>query len=128
MQNRYRANISPLLKLQLIIALGFSLVVLFVSKNLRDVASTGAGGLIAVIPTWGYIKIALRDKFLVGYPAQVLKRHKQAMLVKFLLSILLFALCAIFFRACNFLLLFTTYICVILGAYMLALINFNFSK
>lgn len=81
------------------------------------------GSVIAIIPTFLYVKVAFVNG-VINYPENALKQHKRAMKLRFLLTLILFALVFVYFRHCNFLLLFIDYI-VTLSAYWINLIRIN---
>lgn len=92
-----------------------------ISRNFANVMSAAIGAGIVILSTLLYGRIALINNCL-AYPAVALKRHQLAMLLRFMLSLILFALVAILYRQCNFVVLFVSYV-VCSGSYWLSLLS-----
>ena len=114
------ASVWRVIKLQLILGIICTVIVLICTRNGNDVFSSILGCLIALIPTFLYIKVVFRSG-VVNYPRDALKLHKKAMIVRFLTSFGLFILVICLFKECNFLVLFLTYI-MSLSAYWFSLV------
>lgn len=119
--NQHFIGIKNIVKLQLIFGLSCVIFTAIIIKNFSGVLSAFLGLLLALMPTIAYIKIAFA-KGLVDYPSVVLGRHQKAMLLKFLLNIILFALVFISYKQCNFFALFATYF-ITLSGYWVSLIK-----
>jgi F0F1-type ATP synthase assembly protein I len=78
------------------------------------------GSMIAIVPTYAYIKIAFRHGSVV-LPQEALSNHKKAFMVRFGLNLFLFTLVGLFDKQCNFLVLFGVFFAV-LSAYWLSLL------
>lgn len=112
------------IKLQLAGGASCSLIALIIMQNRSYFVSALLGCIIAIIPTVVYIKIAFA-KGVINYPQKALKQHKNAMVLRFLTSLLLFAVVFMCFKHCDFLVLFSTYI-IVLSAYWFSLVTSRF--
>lgn len=117
--DRNLTKVMAVVKLQILIAIAWILCTALVSKNLNSVYSSVIGTLIAVVPTYAYVRIAFRDGAVVT-PIIALQNHKKAATLKFVLNLSLFLLVCLFYRSCNFLALFGAFF-VVLSAYWLSL-------
>ena len=122
-KSRSLAPVWRVVKLQLILAIICTLIVLMTVHSRNAVISSLVAAMIAIIPTALYIKIAFA-KGVVNYPQNALKQHKKAMVARFLASLVLFFLVCCYFRQCNFLVLFIVYI-IILSAYWFSLVTID---
>ena len=114
-------GVKNIVKLQLLFGCICIIFASLMSKSVNSALSAFLGLLLAFVPTLVYIKIAFA-KGLVNYPSIILERHKKAMLLKFVLNFILFALVFIFYKKCNYFALFGTYI-VTLSGYWISLIK-----
>ncbi len=114
-------GVKNILKLQLLFGCSCIIFAIFMLKNVNGILSAFLGLLLALVPTLVYIKIAFA-KGLVNYPSVILARHKKAMLLKFIINFILFAIVFIFYKKCNYFALFGTYI-VTLSGYWVSLIK-----
>ena len=105
---RYFKHVKSTIKLQFYLGFVCVIVVAVSRKDLIEIVSSLIAMSLVIVPTLAYIKIAFAQG-LVGHPKVVLARHQMAMLIKFVLTALLFALVYIFYRQCNFFVLLITY-------------------
>lgn len=108
-------------KLQFLMGLACVLVVAVISRNANIILSASVGFSLACIPTIVYSMIAF-SKGLVVLPSVAYMQHQKAMIVRFLLNILLFGLTVLYYRQCNFIVLFIAYF-ITLSAYWFSLIR-----
>lgn len=99
-----------------------TLVVAITTKNFNSTLSAILGGILVLVPTVIYAFIAFR-KGVIAYPGVALGRHQKAMVFRFIINFVLFALVVIFYRQCNFLVLLITYL-ITMGGYWLSLIKY----
>lgn len=116
---RHLVVVKKVLQLQILLALIASLCTYMVHRNIYDVYSSIIGAIIAIVPTLVYIRIAFKDGFVTS-PVRALSKHQKAFFVRFALNLILFLIVFLFYRNCNFLILFISY-GVVLSAYWLSL-------
>lgn len=114
-------KVMAVVKLQIFIAIAWVLCVVIVAHNLNTISSSVLGALIAIIPTYIYVKFAFKDGVVVA-PIRALRNHKMAILVRFILNLSLFLLVCLFYQRCNFLALLGAFF-VVLSAYWLSLLK-----
>lgn len=113
--------VSKVLRLQIFLALFAAVIAYLVHHHINDVHSSLIGAVIAILPTLVYTKIAFKNG-LVTSPVKALGRHQKAFFVRFFLNLILFLVVFLFYRNCNFVILFISYGAV-LSAYWLSLTN-----
>ena len=113
---------QKVIRWELSLALICTLVVAVVTRNYNSIISAFLGGVLVLVPTLIYVYIAFR-KGVIAYPGVALGRHQQAMVLRFVVNFVLFALVVIIYRQCNFLLLLISYF-VTLSGYWLSLVKF----
>ena len=101
-------------KTQFCLGLLCVIVVGVITRNYNSMISALTGMGLVMLPTILYAIIAF-SKGVVAYPEVALGRHQKAMVMRFLLNFALFALVLIYYRQCNFLVLFITYFVTISG-------------
>lgn len=109
------------IKFQLALGVICTLAVALITQNLNSILSALIGVALVLLPTLGYAFVAFR-RGVVAYPGVALGRHQKAMVLRFILNFVLFALVIINFRQCNFLVLLITYF-VTLSGYWFSLIK-----
>jgi F0F1-type ATP synthase assembly protein I len=90
------------------------------TRSMNALLSGMIGLIIALISTIVGAKIAFSDGLVVA-PSVAYTRHKKAMIGRFILNLLLFAVVVLVYRQCNYIALFLTYI-VALSGYWIGLI------
>lgn len=111
--------VKKVLQLQILLALAVVLCAYLMRCNINDACSSIIGAVIAILPTLIYVRIAFKNG-LVTSPIKALGRHQKAFFIRFALNLFLFLITFLFYRNCNFLILFISYV-VVLGAYWLSL-------
>ena len=118
----YATILSRLIKIQLTVGL-IATVILAVHKNSMNTAFSGIVGLVlAIVPTVVYAKIAFANHLVVA-PSVAFVRHKKAMIGRFVLNLLLFAIVLFFYKKCDYIALFVAYF-IALAGYWISLIKF----
>jgi F0F1-type ATP synthase assembly protein I len=118
-KSQYLQEINRIFKLQLSLG-GVTIVILAIfTQNIHIVISAILGTLLVVIPAFIYLLMIVRNKW-VALPEVIIKRHKNGLIFKFMVNLLLFALIFNFYKQCNLLSLFATYI-IVLSSYWLVL-------
>ena len=118
--NKHFSNVLQVLKWQITLGVLAILLICFVKYNINSIASALLGLLCALLPSIIYIKIAFVKRVLSA--ENVLRLHKNAMMAKFVTNLVLFALVFLFYKKCDVVALFLTYI-VTLSGYWFSLFN-----
>lgn len=123
MSNEHRYIVGPARTVKLQLILGLIVVVMFAigKHNMNSTISAILGAGIAIVATVTYIKAAF-GLGVIAYPKDAYVRHKKAMVYRFTINLLMFALVFILYRKCDSLALLVTY-CVTFCAYWLALVT-----
>lgn len=112
--HKHAAIVSRLVKIQLIMGL-IATAVLAVHKHSVNTAFSGIAGMfLAIAPTVVYAKIAFAGH-LVTTPGATFVRHKKAMLSRFLLNLVLFAIVLFLYKKCDYIALFAAYFIALAG-------------
>jgi F0F1-type ATP synthase assembly protein I len=97
-------------------------VALAVHKHSLNTAFSGIAGLfLAIAPTVVYARIAFADQLVVT-PGVAFARHKKAMLWRFLLNLVLFAVVLFLYKKCDYIALFVAYF-ITLAGYWVSLVK-----
>jgi F0F1-type ATP synthase assembly protein I len=118
------SSVYNVINLQVMLAIASCLIALILSRSIKDVNvfySAIIGAFVAIFPSYIYMLVAFKNGAVVQ-PELAIKNHKTAFLVKFLLNFILFAVVFIFYKRCNFLVLFVVFF-LVLGSYWLSLIS-----
>jgi ATP synthase protein I len=123
-KNKYLQVAGKVVKTELILGLLTSLIIYLVSHKLANLVSALLGTIIAVVPTLVYAKITFAKDAM--HPPQIIfKLHKRAMVARFILTLLLFAIVFKVYKGCNGLVLLLTYF-IALSGYWFSLLKINF--
>ncbi len=111
--NKNFIAVVQVLKWQVIFGITAILFVSAIKHNVDSSLSALLGLLCVLLPTIIYIRVAFVKQVLAA--ENVLKLHKKAMLLKFISNLILFALVFLFYKKCDVIVLFVTYIFSISG-------------
>ncbi len=98
-----------LVKYQLCTLIILLLITALLFKGKNNILSVLFGSLIVILSTFLYGCIAFAQGLVVK-PKIAIMLHQRAMLFKFILNTMLFMLVIIFFKRCNYIFLFVSYI------------------
>lgn len=119
--HKHASIVSKLVKIQLIMGLIATIALVAYRHNLNTAFSGIAGSFLAIVPTVVYAKIAFTEHLAVA-PAIAFVRHKKAMLSRFLLNLVLFAIVLFLYKKCDYIALFVTYF-ITLAGYWVSLVK-----
>jgi F0F1-type ATP synthase assembly protein I len=111
--NNLKYVVDKVIKYQIIQGIIAVIVIAIITRHFIDIYSGVCGLIIALVPTIVYSKIAVSNKidsFYVMY-----KKHKQAMILKFIVNCLGFLVVFILFRHVSALSLFIVYFVTLCG-------------
>ena len=111
--NKNFIAVVQVLKWQVIFGITAILLVSVIKHDINSSFSALLGLLCVLLPTIIYIRVAFVKQVLAA--ENVLKLHKKAMLLKFISNLILFALVFLFYKKCDVIVLFMTYIISISG-------------
>ena len=111
--NKNFIAVVQVLKWQVIFGITAILLVSVIKHDINSSFSALLGLLCVLLPTIIYIRVAFVKQVLAA--ENVLKLHKKAMLLKFISNLILFALVFLFYKKCDVIVLFMTYIFSISG-------------
>lgn len=117
---RQRHQLRNLVLIQLGLGLIVSILFMLLKRNVNSTVSACLGAFMSVLLTIFSAKVAFAKGDIV-LPKQAIAQHKKAMLVKWLLNILLFAVVLIFYKKCDYTALFISY-SITLAGYWVSLI------
>ncbi len=106
--------------IQSVMGLLTAIIIAAYTHSMNALFSGVVGLIIALISTIIGAKIAFSDGLVVA-PDVAYTRHKKAMIGRFVLNLLLFAVVVLVYRQCNYIALLLTYI-VALSGYWISLI------
>lgn len=118
--SRHTTTVSRVIKIQLVLGLIATIILVMHKQSLNTVLSGVVGMLLATASTIFYAKVAFAKQLGIS-PLLAYARHKQAMIARFTLNILFFAIVLFFYKSCDYIALFVTYF-ITLAGYWLSLI------
>ena len=111
--NKNFIAVVQILKWQVVFGITAILLVSAIKHNINSSVSALLGLLCVLLPTIIYIRVAFVKQVLAA--ENMLRLHKKAMLLKFVSNLVLFALVFLFYKKCDVMILFITYIFSISG-------------
>jgi F0F1-type ATP synthase assembly protein I len=109
-----------LVMVQSVMGLLAAIIIAVHTRSMNALLSGIVGLFIALISTLIGAKIAFGDSLVVA-PNVAYARHKKAMISRFILNLLLFAVVVLVYRQCNYIALLSAYIAALSG-YWISLI------
>ena len=120
-KHKHATTVFRLVKIQSVMGLVATVALAAYGHSINTAFSGIVGLLLAIVPTVVYAKIAFANHLVVA-PAVAFARHKKAMLSRFLLNLMLFAIVLALYRKCDCVALFVTYF-VTLAGYWVSLVK-----
>jgi hypothetical protein len=120
----YSKNLTivwTLIKIQLTLGLVAVTAVAFFKHNANSICSGFVGLVLAIVPTVIYAKIAFGNG-LVSIPVIAYSQHKKAMLSRFMLNLIFFAMVILIYKRCDYVALLLVYF-VTLAGYWISLVK-----